>query len=122
MTGKMMPSNEHQSVASHAEIISPTAARRNGERLFASQFDIVQSPCELLDHDDSICTIFDRKPTQRKMIRDTKNIKVSFGNYKSQLLGPRNDVDHRVEKSDRLNLYEIENEYLEQSHRLSLLE
>ncbi len=30
------------------------------------------------------------------MIRDTKNIKVSFGNYKSQLLGPRNDVDHRV--------------------------
>jgi hypothetical protein len=83
---------------------------------------MVQSTSEMLDPDDSICTIFDKRPTQRKMIRDTKNIKVSFGNYKSQLLGPRNDVDHRVVKSDRLNLFELENEYLEQSHRLSLLE
>lgn len=93
----------------------------NQKKLLQSQIRF-ESPSEMMERQESLNTIFDKQPTQRKMIRDTKNIKVSFGNYKSQLLGPRNDVDHKVVKSDRLNLFEMENEYLEQSHRLNLLE
>ena len=51
---------------------------------------------EMSPHYESQASIFEKLPSKRKLIRDTKNIKVSFGNYQSNLLGPRADNVHRI--------------------------
>ena len=39
--------------------------------------------------DNNISTIFDKIPSKRKLVRETKEIKVNFGNFKTKLMGPR---------------------------------
>ena len=83
-------------------------------------------------HQHSIYSmILDKKqPSKRKLIRDTKKIKVSFGGYQTNLVEPRSGNNYRVplnknknlNKAQSSNLVELENEFLEQTHKLRLLE
>lgn len=74
------------------------------------------------EDDPMLATIFDRFPSKRKLIRDTKRIKVTFGQFESKLLFPRMDINHKVHENEGgLDLFSIENEFYEQTHRLKLL-
>ena len=69
--------------------------------------------------------ILNKQPSKRKLIRDTKKIKVSFGGYQANLVEPRSGNNYRVptnKKKTTGNLVELENEFLEQTHKLRLLE
>ena len=67
-------------------------------------------------------TIRSNSPSKRKLIRDTKKIKVSFGQFRGSLIEPRTNKNLRtIENKNNTNLVELENELLEQSQRLKLL-
>ena len=72
-------------------------------------------------------TIFDKFPSKRKLMRDTKKIKVSFGQFESNLVFPRMENNHKVQETEgrggdsSLDLQSIENEFYEQAQRLQLL-
>ena len=68
-----------------------------------------------------------QQPSKRKLIRDTKKIKVSFGGYQASLVEPRTGNNYRLplnkkKTNQSSNLVELENEFLEQTHKLRLLE
>lgn len=68
-------------------------------------------------------TILSNSPSKRKLIRDTKKIKVSFGQFRGSLIEPRTSKNLRtIENKTNTNLVELENELLEQSQKLKLLE
>ena len=75
---------------------------------------------DLILRENSMSTIFDKIPSKRKLIRDTKNIQVSFGRVRTKLMGPRK-YSNPVHK-DKFDMYELQDDMLEQSHRIRLLE
>lgn len=86
-----------------------------------SQSALSHAPSEQMPIIDSMSSIFHKHPpSKRKLIRDTKNIKVTFGSISSNLLGPRKK--NQSSNSDlKMNLYDVENEVMDQSARLDLL-